>query len=71
MERNVLDYEPPEALFVPDDNPLLFYRALAVYGCEALTVGEKYILRSTAGFLMKCADCCRAWIIRKSKLVGI
>lgn len=29
MERNVLDYEPQTALFVPDSDPLLFYRALA------------------------------------------
>lgn len=29
MRRNVLDYEPGIALFVPDDDPLLFYRALA------------------------------------------
>ena len=26
MERNVLDHEPLTALFVPDDDPLLFYR---------------------------------------------
>ena len=29
MERNVLDYEPALALFVPDDSPLLFYKAIA------------------------------------------
>ena len=29
MRRNVLDYEPAEALFVPDSDPLLFYRAIA------------------------------------------
>lgn len=29
MRRNVLEYEPESALFVPDDDPLLFYRALA------------------------------------------
>ena len=29
MEQNVLDYEPHVALFVPDNNPLLFYRAIA------------------------------------------
>lgn len=29
MRRNVLDHEPGIALFVPDDDPLLFYRALA------------------------------------------
>lgn len=29
MHRNVLDNEPHEALFVPDDDPLLYYRAIA------------------------------------------
>lgn len=29
MRVNVLDYEPASALFVPDDDPLLFYRAVA------------------------------------------
>jgi len=29
MHRNVLDHEPHEALFVPDDHPLLYYRTIA------------------------------------------
>ena len=29
MTKNVLDYEPGLALFVPDDNPLLFYETIA------------------------------------------
>ncbi|MCR5003528.1 MAG: peptide chain release factor N(5)-glutamine methyltransferase [Bacteroidales bacterium] len=29
MRKNVLDYEPATALFVPDDDPLVFYRAIA------------------------------------------
>ena len=29
MESNVMDYEPASALFVPDDDPLLFYRRIA------------------------------------------
>lgn len=29
MRRNVLEYEPESALFVPDGDPLLFYRAIA------------------------------------------
>ena len=29
MRPNVLDFEPHEALFVPDDDPLLFYRGVA------------------------------------------
>ena len=37
MECNVLDHEPHLALFVPDDDPLLFYRAIAQYAAEALT----------------------------------
>jgi len=37
MEANVLDYEPHTALFVPDSNPLLFYRAIAKYSITALT----------------------------------
>lgn len=32
MERNVLDYEPSLALFVPDNNALLFYNAIAGLG---------------------------------------
>ena len=36
MEQNVLDYEPHEALFVPDEDPLLFYRAIAEYGKKVL-----------------------------------
>ena len=36
MEKNVLEHEPHLALFVPDDDPLLFYRAIAKYALEAL-----------------------------------
>jgi release factor glutamine methyltransferase len=36
MEANVLEHEPHTALFVPDDDPLLFYRAIAQYGIAAL-----------------------------------
>ena len=39
MERNVLDFEPSLALFVPDDDPLLFYKAIARYARQALKPG--------------------------------
>mgnify|MGYP002856540594 CR=1 FL=1 len=39
MQRNVLDHEPGLALFVPDENPLLFYRAIASYALQTLAPG--------------------------------
>ncbi len=39
MEANVLNYEPRLALFVPDNDPLLFYRALADLGKATLAPG--------------------------------
>ncbi len=32
LHKNVAEYEPAEALFVPDDNPLLFYERIALLG---------------------------------------
>lgn len=39
MHRNVLDYEPGCALFVPDRDPLVFYRAIAVTASRHLAKG--------------------------------
>ena len=39
MESNVLDWEPSLALFVPDEDPLLFYRKIAHLGCDMLKEG--------------------------------
>lgn len=39
MSRNVLDHEPATALFVPDDDPLRFYRSIARYSRLALRQG--------------------------------
>ena len=36
MEKNVLEHEPSIALFVPDKEPLKFYRAIAEYASSAL-----------------------------------
>lgn len=43
MSRNVLDYEPATALFVPDYDPLLFYRAIAQYAVHALKPGGRLL----------------------------
>lgn len=50
MHMNVLDHEPHEALFVPDADPLLYYRSivtisdavLAGNGCIWLEINESY-----------------------------
>lgn len=36
MKPNVLQYEPATALFVPDNDPLIFYRTIAEFGQEHL-----------------------------------
>ena len=39
MDANVLDWEPHTALFVPDADPLLFYRRIAELGVSMLNEG--------------------------------
>lgn len=41
MQANVLEYEPHAALFVPDDDPLVFYDAIAEFGKTRLHEGGK------------------------------
>lgn len=41
MEPNVLQWEPSLALFVPDDDPLRFYRRIAVLGLDMLADGGR------------------------------
>jgi release factor glutamine methyltransferase len=41
MKRNVLDYEPHKALFVPDSDPLLFYRAIVKTAGNILLPGGR------------------------------
>lgn len=37
MKRNVTDYEPNGALFVPDDDPLIFYKAITNFASRNLS----------------------------------
>ncbi|MEQ8628987.1 peptide chain release factor N(5)-glutamine methyltransferase [Ekhidna sp.] len=39
MAKNVTDYEPELALFVPDDDPLIFYKRIAEEGLNSLKKG--------------------------------
>lgn len=44
MDRNVTDFEPPQALFVPDSNPLIFYKAIAKIAASNLKNGGRLYL---------------------------
>jgi release factor glutamine methyltransferase len=44
MHANVLNFEPHLALFVPDKDPLLFYRAIGKWGQQLLKSGGKLYL---------------------------
>jgi len=50
IEKNVLDYEPHLALFVPDDDALIFYHAIARQGNRLLRPAGKIIVEINAAF---------------------
>lgn len=50
MERNVLDYEPALALFVPDSEPLLYYNRISEVAIRALAPGGKLYLEINPRF---------------------
>ena len=50
MAPNVLDYEPDEALFVPDSDPLRFYRALAGWAETLVRMGGQCFFEINEAF---------------------
>ena len=56
MMQNVLNFEPTTALFVPDNDPLLFYRAIAEYGSSALSHGGELYFEINSCFADKVSD---------------
>ena len=50
MNRNVLDFEPHPALFVPDSDPLVFYRAILELAGKILTDGGKIYFEINEAF---------------------
>lgn len=51
MHPNVLRHEPAIALFVPDKDPLLFYKAIARYARRALRHGGQLFLECNPAYL--------------------
>ena len=50
MERHVKDFEPGQALFVPDSDPLLFYKAIVPYAARSLEQGGRLYLEINRRF---------------------
>ena len=50
MDPNVKDYEPGQALFVPDNDPLLFYKAIVPYAAQSLERGGHLYLEINQRF---------------------
>jgi release factor glutamine methyltransferase len=59
LPTQVKDHEPGTALFVPDDNPLLFYASIASFARDQLTEGGQLYLEIHENFGMRILDLMR------------
>lgn len=69
LRRNVLGYEPSEALFVPDDDPLLFYRAIARWSERFLSPEGKALTEINEALGKETADLFRSSGFQEVNLV--
>lgn len=53
MHKNVLEHEPHLALFVPNDDPLLFYNSIADFALKYLQTGGKLYFEINASYGLK------------------
>lgn len=56
MSDNVLSYEPELALFVPDNDPLLFYRTIARYASKALKPDGRLLFETNTAYAHEVAQ---------------
>ena len=61
MDRHVVDFEPGSALFVPDSDPLLFYRAIAEFAQANLNPDGQVFVEIHDRFGEETADIFRKW----------
>ncbi|UAY52448.1 peptide chain release factor N(5)-glutamine methyltransferase [Ferruginibacter albus] len=55
LNKNVTAYEPHSALFVPNEEPLLFYKKIAAFGKDHLNYGGKIFLETHENFAQQVA----------------
>jgi len=56
MQKNVLEFEPHLALFVEDENPLIFYKKIAKIAIESLSVNGKIYFEINENFGKETAE---------------
>ena len=56
LDKNVTDYEPHLALFVPNNDPLIFYKKILIFAENHLKIGGKILLEVHEDFAKKTAD---------------
>lgn len=59
MEINVLEHEPETALFVPDTDPLLFYREITIKAAQMLTQGGSLFFETNRRYAKDVSDIMR------------
>ncbi len=59
MRVNVLDFEPHLALFVPQDNPLLFYNKIATFAINNLNPNGALLFETNVAYVHDVADMMR------------
>jgi release factor glutamine methyltransferase len=73
MAKNVVDYEPHNALFVPDNNPMLFYEKIAKFGRSHLNYNGKVYVETHEDYAKEVAALFAAsyqQVITKKDLFG-
>ncbi|GAB2826061.1 N5-glutamine methyltransferase family protein [Ferruginibacter profundus] len=56
LDKNVVNYEPHTALFVPDNNPLLFYEKIAKFGRNHLNYNGKIFVETHEDYTQQVAQ---------------
>jgi release factor glutamine methyltransferase len=59
MEKNVLDFEPGLALFVPDEHPLIYYERIAEFAVTHLRDNGLLYFEINESFGKECSEMLR------------
>ena len=70
MRANVLEHEPHLALFVPDEDPLRFYRAIAGWAMRCLKPGGSVLVEINEALGPETAACFTASGLREAKVIN-